>query len=49
MDKMKAELEFEIDFIEHKLGLPRQMRFGAYSLYGVAPEGEDEVKVARAD
>ena len=26
--------QFSIDFIEQKLGLPHQMRFGAYSLYG---------------
>ena len=26
--------QFSIDFIEQKLGLPHQMRFGAYALYG---------------
>jgi selenium-binding protein 1 len=28
---------FEIDFLAEELGLPHQMRFGAYSLYGKKP------------
>lgn len=31
--------QFSIDFIDAKLGLPHQMRFGAYSLYGKTHPG----------
>lgn len=31
--------QFSIDFIEAKLGLPHQMRFGAYSLFGMSNPG----------
>ena len=38
-DGNKLEHQFTIDFVAEKLGLPHQMRFGAYSLYGKrAPE-----------
>jgi len=33
-DGKKLNHEFSIDFLAEKLGLPHQMRFGAYSLYG---------------
>jgi selenium-binding protein 1 len=33
-DGNKLNHEFSIDFLAEKLGLPHQMRFGAYSLYG---------------
>jgi selenium-binding protein 1 len=33
------EPEFSIDFFEEKLGAPHQMRFGAYSLYGMKRPG----------
>ena len=29
--------QFNIDFVKEKLGAPHQMRFGAYSLYGLKP------------
>ena len=36
----QLEHKFSIDFLEQKLGLPHQMRFGAYALYaGKAPAG----------
>ena len=34
-DQGKLNLRHTIDFIEQKLGYPHQMRFGAYSLYGL--------------
>ena len=33
-DGNKLNHEFSIDFVAENLGLPHQMRFGAYSLYG---------------
>jgi selenium-binding protein 1 len=33
-DGAKLNHEFSIDFVAENLGLPHQMRFGAYSLYG---------------
>ena len=33
-DGKELKQQFSIDFIEEKLGLPHQMRFGAYSLFG---------------
>jgi selenium-binding protein 1 len=33
-DGEKLSEQFSIDFIDAKLGLPHQMRFGAYSLFG---------------
>ena len=45
-DGEKLSEKFAIDFNELKLGRAHQMRFGAYSLYGLnRPEGR-EVKVA---
>ena len=38
-DGKKLEHQFTIDFIEERLGLPHQMRFGAYSLYGKSHPG----------
>ena len=40
----KLDLQFTIDFLKEKLGLPHQMRFGAYSLYAKSPQ--DGAKVA---
>ena len=34
-DGKELKEQFSIDFIEAKLGLPHQMRFGAYSLFGM--------------
>jgi len=39
--------QFEIDFLEQKLGMAHQMRFGAYSLYSQAKPEEAAVKVAQ--
>ena len=40
--------QFAIDFTAAKLGRPHQMRFGAYSLYGLKRPGDDK-KVASAE
>ena len=36
-DGSELDLQFQIDFLAEELGLPHQMRFGAYSLYGKKP------------
>jgi selenium-binding protein 1 len=36
-DGRELDLQFQIDFLAEELGLPHQMRFGAYSLYGMKP------------
>jgi selenium-binding protein 1 len=41
-DGKKLVPAFEIDFTKEKLGRPHQMRFGAYSLYGLAAPPTDE-------
>jgi selenium-binding protein 1 len=47
-DGNKLEKQFEIDFNKLKLGRAHQMRFGAYSLYGMNnPNTDEEVKLAR--
>ena len=33
--------KFTIDFGKEKLGMPHQMRFGAYSLYSKSPNNKD--------
>ena len=38
-DGENLEHQFTIDFIKENLGLPHQMRFGAYSLYGKSHPG----------
>ncbi len=38
---------FEIDFMKEKLGRPHQMRFGAYSLYGLRASPADEAIAQR--
>lgn len=44
----KLEQQFEIDFIAEKLGRAHQMRFGAYSLYGMtAPYEQDKNKLSK--
>lgn len=46
-DGNKLEKQFEIDFNEQKLGRAHQMRFGAYSLYGMNnPYVDEKVKLA---
>ena len=45
-DGKELKLQFEIDFLEQKLGMAHQMRFGAYSLYAQA-QPEEAVKVAK--
>ena len=48
-DGEQAALQFEIDFLEEKLGLPHQMRFGAYSLYsGMTDDAETKLTEAEA-
>ncbi len=43
----KLEKQFEIDFNKLKLGRAHQMRFGAYSLYGMNnPYTDEDVKLA---
>lgn len=39
---------FSIDFIAEKLGLPHQMRFGSYALYGKRPPTADDIEVTVA-
>ena len=48
VEKKEMALEFNIDFVAEKLGLPHQMRFGAYSLYGEAPTQDEGVKLTQA-
>ena len=43
----EMDLKIDIDFLAEKLGLPHQMRFGAYSLYGEAPSLDEKVKVTQ--
>ena len=38
--------KFSIDFLEHKLGSPHQMRFGAYALYGQVQDPKEEPDLA---
>jgi selenium-binding protein 1 len=47
-DGEKLVPAFEIDFTKEKLGRPHQMRFGAYSLYGLKAPSNDE-SIARID
>jgi selenium-binding protein 1 len=42
----KLEHIFTIDFAAEKLGMPHQMRFGAYSLYAQTPDVENSGKMA---
>jgi selenium-binding protein 1 len=44
-DGNELKLQFEIDFLEKKMGMAHQMRFGAYSLYSKAVPDE-AVKLA---
>ncbi|NKB36881.1 MAG: selenium-binding protein [Gammaproteobacteria bacterium] len=45
-DGKELKLKFAIDFVAEKLGLPHQMRFGAYSLYAQKRPQDSDVKVA---
>ena len=47
-DHVNGELvhRFSIDFLAEKLGMPHQMRFGAYSLYAKNPNIDDGKKLA---
>ena len=42
-DQVDNELvhKFTIDFAKEKLGMPHQMRFGAYSLYANTPNNKN--------
>jgi selenium-binding protein 1 len=46
-DGKELKPRFQIDFLAEELGLPHQMRFGAYSLYGKKPPSA--ASSARAD
>jgi selenium-binding protein 1 len=39
----KLEFQWSLDFAKEKLGMPHQMRFGAYSLYSKSPKGGAKV------
>jgi methanethiol oxidase len=45
-DGEKLSHKFSIDFVAEKLGLPHQMRFGAYSLYAKRSPLENAIRVA---
>ncbi|MGH0037868.1 MAG: selenium-binding protein SBP56-related protein [Myxococcota bacterium] len=45
-DGEKLTPTFEIDFTAAKLGRPHQMRFGAFALYGAAPETSSDRRLA---
>ena len=47
-DGKKLSHKFSIDFIAEKLGLPHQMRFGSYALYGKRPPTAGDIKVTAA-
>ena len=48
-DGEKLTMQFSIDFIAAKLGMPHQMRFGSYALYAKnRPAGENRVVTAAA-
>lgn len=47
-DGKRLSHKFSIDFIAEKLGLPHQMRFGSYALYGKRAPAADEIKVTTA-
>ena len=44
-DGKELKHRFSIDFIAENLGMPHQMRFGAYSLYGKRAALETDIKV----
>ncbi len=48
-DGKALQQKFAIDFTAAKLGRPHQMRFGAYSLYGMKPPRADSHTVAQTD
>ena len=43
----KLSKKFEIDFLKEKLGLPHQMRFGAYSLYAKTPSNKNLAELSQ--
>ena len=45
-DGKKLNHQFSIDFIKEKLGLPHQMRFGAYALYAKRPPNDRDSTLA---
>jgi selenium-binding protein 1 len=45
-DGKELSHKFSIDFVAEKLGLPHQMRFGAYSLYAQSSPLKNAIKVA---
>ena len=48
-DHANGELthKFTIDFAAEKLGMPHQMRFGAYSLYANTPENKNMAELSK--
>ena len=46
-DGDKLTHQFSIDFLKEKLGLPHQMRFGAYSLYASTAPVEENIKLVK--
>ena len=40
-------LKFTIDFAKEKLGMPHQMRFGAYSLYSKSPDNKNMAELSK--
>ncbi len=42
-DGKKLTQKFSVDFIKEKLGRAHQMRFGAYSLYGITPPKAEQL------
>jgi selenium-binding protein 1 len=45
-DGNKLTHQFSIDFVKEKLGLPHQMRFGAYALYAKQTPGVSDTAIA---
>ena len=41
MSQISKKVTFQFDFVAEKLGMPHQMRFGAYSLYSKSPNNKD--------
>jgi selenium-binding protein 1 len=39
--------KFTLDFAKEKLGMPHQMRFGAYSLYSKSPENKNMAELSK--
>ena len=48
-DGKELDHQFTVDFIEEKLGRAHQMRFGAYSLYGLKREDFQDTRLAATE